>query len=178
VEVGGLRVTSVARTLADCAAGSDRNSFVSVVDSAINRGRFRSEDLPELAEQVRASRSSGAAAWLRLVDGRAESPSETRVRLVLTDAGLPPDDLQLLVLDDDGYPIARLDMAFRRGARRVGVEVDSGEHDRVRALYRDRDKHNALRGMGWDVRQVTARDAFRRPQYVVGQVRNGLGLPD
>lgn len=178
VGVGGLRVTSVARTLADCAGDGDRESFVSVVDSAINRERLRMDDLPALAERLRKSRCSAAVDWLRLVDGRAESPSETRVRLVLTDAGLAPDDLQLLVLDDVGWPIARLDMAYRRGARRVGIEVDSGEHDRVRALYRDRDKHNALRGMGWDVRQVTARDALRRPLYVVVQVRSALGLPD
>jgi hypothetical protein len=178
VTQGGLRLTSVVRTLADCAALLDRTAFVSIVDSAINRGRFPAEDLPLLAELVRAYRLSFAVSWLLLVDGRSESPSETVTRLVLTDAGLPPDDLQLLVRDDDGFPVARLDMAYRRGRRRVGVEVDSGEHDRVRALYRDRDKHNALRGLGWDVRQVTARDSHRRPQYVVVQVRDALGLPE
>ncbi len=58
----------------------------------------------------------------------------------------------------------------------MGLEVDSAEHDRVRALYRDREKHNALRGRGWDVRQVTARDVDRRPAYIIGQVRDALGM--
>jgi hypothetical protein len=116
VEMDGLRVTSVVRTLADCAAEADRESIVSVVDSAINRGRLGAEDLPALTQQLRASRCSFAVGWLRLVDRRAESPSETRVRLVLADAGLPPEELQLLVLDGSGHPIARLDMAHRRGA--------------------------------------------------------------
>ncbi len=111
-----------------------------------------------------------------MVDGRAESPSETRVRLVLSDGGLPPDDLQIIVRHPDGYPLARLDMGYKRRGRQVGIEVDSAEHARPRAVYRDRYKLNDLHGEGWDVRQVTNYDAHRRPRYVVYQAENALGL--
>lgn len=176
VEVRGLLVTSVGRTLADCARAADRVGYISIVDSALHKGLLQSNDLSILAEALCRSRCWEASRWLEMVDGRAESPSETRVRLVLSDAGIPPDDLQFVVREDDGWIVARLDMAYRRPARRVGLEVDSAEHDRVRALYRDREKHNALRALGWDVRQVTAFDAARRPAYVIGQVRDALGM--
>jgi very-short-patch-repair endonuclease len=106
----------------------------------------------------------------------AESPSESRVRLTLVDAGLAPDHLQYEVYTDGGFFVARLDIAFTRGGKKVGMEVDSGEHDRPKALYRDRDKLNALRSLGWDVRQVTQHDAFRRPGYVVQQVEQALSM--
>jgi hypothetical protein len=177
VYLDGLVVTSVLRTLADCVALLDRIGHLSVVDSALHQGLLTVDELDDLAGALRRTRCSGAARWLSLADGLSESPSETRVRIVLVDAGLPPDHLQYLVVGDDGYPIARLDIAYRRHGKRVGLEVDSSEHERPRALYRDRDKHNAFPALGWDVRHVTARDALRRPGYVVNQVREALGLP-
>jgi hypothetical protein len=172
VDVGGLSVTSPTRTLIDCAAMLDRADFVSVIDNALFQELIAPGDL----DGIRGLLRGDPVAWMDLVDGRSESPSETRVRLTLGDGGLPPDELQWVVLDEFGVKIARLDMGYRRQARRVGVEVDSAEHERPRALYRDREKHNALRGLGWDVRQFTGWDANRRPRYVIGQVRDALGL--
>ena len=67
-------------------------------------------------------------------------------------------------------------MAWIREGKKVALEVDSRYHDRIRALYRDREKLNTLRGMAWDVRQVTAWDGERRPKYVVRQVAQALGM--
>jgi hypothetical protein len=176
IQLGGLQVTSVLRTLADCAAVADRISWLSIVDSALYQKLLTADELGELADLLRRTRCADAARWLKLANGLAESPSETRVRIVLVDARLTPDHLQYVVIGDDGYPLARLDIAYRRNGKQVGLEVDSGEHDRPRALYRDRDKHNAMPALGWDVRHVIARDALRRPGYVVHQVRSALGL--
>ncbi|WP_261558740.1 endonuclease domain-containing protein [Frankia tisae] len=40
--------------------------------------------------------------WFDLVDGRAESPLESRLRLLLADADLPPPEVQWPVWDGDG----------------------------------------------------------------------------
>ena len=177
VLLDGLEVTSVVRTLADCASFADRISWISIVDSALHKKLLVIDELEYLSDLLRRGRCSHAVRWLGLVDGLSESPSETRVRVVLTDDGLPPDTLQLVVDGHGGYPIARLDIAYRRKGRKVGLEVDSSEHLRARALYLDRDKHNELSSLGWELRHVVARDAVRRPDYVVYQVRDALGLP-
>jgi hypothetical protein len=175
VEIGGLRVTSVQRTLRDCGELLARVPFVCLVDSALFQRLLVPDELSHLIERLRHRRVA-AARWACLADGRAESPSETRVRLVLGDADLLPDDLQIDVWTEGGFHVARLDMGWTRRRRKVGMEVDSAEHDRPRALYRDRDRLNALRGLEWDVRQVTADDSRRRPGYIVAQAKQALGL--
>jgi hypothetical protein len=176
VDLDGLKVTSVHRTLRDCGERLARIPFVCLLDNALNRQLISTEDAARLTEELQ-SRRRVASAWARLADRRSESPSETRVRLVLGDAGLLPDELQIDVWTEGGFHVARLDMGWVRRRRKVGMEVDSAEHDRPRALYRDRERLNALRGLDWDVRQVTAYDSRRRPGYIVAQARQALGLP-
>ncbi len=176
VDLDGLHVTSVRRTLRDCGEQLPRIPFVCLLDNAMNRRLISPEAASSLADELQ-SRRRVAGTWVRLADARSESPSETRVRLVLGDAGLLPDELQVDVWTEGGFHVARLDMGWTRGRRMVGMEVDSAEHDRPRALYRDRDRLNALRSVGWDVRQVTAWDSRRRPGYIVGQAKQALGLP-
>lgn len=176
VDLNGLKVTSLRRTLRDCAVQLARVPFVCLLDSGLNQGLLGVAELGLLADELR-SRRRIAGAWVDLADARAESPSETRVRLVLSDADLPPEELQIDVWTDSGFHVARLDMGWTRQRRKVGMEVDSAEHDRPRALYRDRERLNALRGLEWDVRQVTAWDSRKRPAYIVEQAKQALGLP-
>jgi hypothetical protein len=175
VDLDGLHVTSVHRTLRDCGERLSRMPFVCLLDNAMNRRLISTEDACRLADELQ-SRCRAASAWANQADARAESPSETRMRLVLGDADLLPDDLQIDVWTEGGFHVARLDMGWVRRRRKVRMEVDSAEHDRPRALYRDREKLNALRSLEWDVRQVTAYDSRRRPGYIVAQARQALGL--
>ena len=171
-DLDGLRVMTVHRALLDCARQLERTQFVSIVDNALNKRLLTLADVAVVANELR---NHPAAGWLRLCRLGAESPSETRVRLTLVDADLSPDHLQHDVYAYDGHHVARLDIAFTANGRKVGLEVDSGWHDLPKALYRDRERLNELRGEGWDVRQVTAYDASRRPGYIVQQVRQALG---
>ncbi|MDT5065614.1 MAG: hypothetical protein QOK02_1769 [Mycobacterium sp.] len=57
---------------------------------------------------------------LELMDGGAESPQETRTRLVLIGAGLRQPQTQIEVRDAGGYPFARVDMGWEE--YKVGVE--------------------------------------------------------
>jgi hypothetical protein len=175
VDLDGLLVTSVRRTLLDCGSQLARVPFVCLLDSALNKRLCSAEDAGLLADALRGRRRV-ASTWVDLADCRSESPSETRVRIVLRDADLPPDDLQIEVWTEGGFYVARLDMGYIRKRRKVGLEVDSAWHDRPRAPYRDREKLNALRELDWDVRQVTDWDSRRRPSYIVAQINQALGL--
>jgi hypothetical protein len=175
VEIDGLLVTSVRRTLIDCGTRLARDPFVCLLDSALNQRLCTTEDLGLIAQALQGKRRS-ASTWVALADGQSESTSETRVRLVLGDADLPPDELQIEVWTESGFHVARLDMGYVRKKRKVGVEVDSRWHDGPRAPYRDRDKLNALRDLDWDIRLVTDWDSRKRPKYIVAQVRQALGM--
>ena len=85
-----------------------------------------------------------------LVDGGAESPQETRTRLVLIDAGLPAPQTQIRVSDEYGDFVARIDMGYRD--LRVGIEYDGPQHwTDPEQRARDIDRHTALLDLGWAI---------------------------
>ncbi len=94
-----------------------------------------------------------------MIDGRAESPLETRLRLLLGDAGLLPDETQWPVHHPaTGEFIARLDFAWP--TLRLGIEADGvGPHSEPQALLRDRRSQNDLVRLDWEVLRFTWQDA-------------------
>ena len=63
---------------------------------------------------------------LDLMDGGAESPQETRTRLVLVGAGLPRPQTEIVVAGHFGRSFARIDMGYEEF--KVGVEYDGVQH--------------------------------------------------
>jgi hypothetical protein len=178
VDVDGIPATAPARTLADLVLGANRDDAVALMDAALHSGQV--EDL-EGASQA-ASRRHGsrrAGSWWMLADGRAESPLESRLRLLLTDGGLPPPGVQWPVMDRAGQVVARLDLAWPQ--RRLDVEADGAAvHSDPSALYRDRHRQNLLAGLGWTVLRFTWSDVERRPTAVLAAVAAALtaAVPD
>jgi Protein of unknown function (DUF559) len=172
-ELDRLRVTTVQRTLADMVLRTNREQAVAMLDAALNGGRISPEEIPAIRLMTRGRAGCGrSAGWWRLVDGRAESPLETRIRLLLLDAGHEPEALQWLV-EDRGTPVARLDLAWP--SRRLALEADGAEpHQRPEALYRDRIRQNALVTLGWRVLRFTWDDALHQPAWIIDQVRRYL----
>lgn len=168
-----LRITTVQRTLADLVLRTNREQAVAVLDAALNGGRISPDDIPAIWLMTRGRAGcQRAAGWWRLVDGRAESPLETRIRLLLVDAGHGPEALQWPV-EDRGAVVARLDLAWP--SRRLALEADGAEpHSQPEALYRDRARQNALVALGWRVLRFTWDDALHRPERIVEQVRRHL----
>ncbi|KUP96865.1 hypothetical protein [Thermobifida cellulosilytica] len=104
---GALRVTTPQRTLRDVLLGTDRDTAVCLLDSALNQGLVRAAELPALAA-ANAGRpgSLPSRPWWTLADGRARSPLETRIRLVCVDGGVPPDSLRHPFHDARGRLVA------------------------------------------------------------------------
>jgi very-short-patch-repair endonuclease len=101
-----------------------------------------------------------------LSNALAESPMETRIRLALHFAGLPPPVLQ--------HPVGpyRLDMAYPE--LMVAVEYDGRDHlDPDRAL---RDLHRAtyLGRLGWIVLRFRAAVVLGQPRWLAATVRDTL----
>ncbi|WP_433710685.1 hypothetical protein ACQP2U_30880 [Nocardia sp. CA-084685] len=158
VQIGDLRVTTVARTIVDLARTVPFEQAVVVGDGALRLGRT---SRAELAEQLlRARGRPGCPAARRVIDfldGRAESPGESRSRVVLCTAGLPTPELQPTILDINGGFVARVDFLFP--ALGVIGEFDGmiKYHNNSRPgspesiVIAEKLREDALRALGWAV---------------------------
>ena len=91
------------------------------------------------------------------MDAGAESPQETRVRLLLIRAGFPRPETQIPVYDQYGQLVAVLDMGWRDVM--VGVDYEGEHHWRTRREFgRGIRRHDAVTGLGWIDIRVTAED--------------------
>ncbi|MGY1601258.1 hypothetical protein [Geodermatophilus sp. SYSU D00815] len=115
-------VTTVARTLVDCAREWPLWDSVVAMDAAIQLGK-----VTRVAVQAAVLAGShwvgigNAGRALSLADGRAESPLETRARLALLAEGLPLPELQVEIHDGDRF-VGRVDAWYDDAA--VAVELD------------------------------------------------------
>ncbi|MEU9507518.1 DUF559 domain-containing protein [Micromonospora sp. NPDC048170] len=157
---GGLPVTTPLRTAFDLGRQAPRDEALVAVDALLHRRVLK---LPALSAYANIRRRWPGLPLLRevlaLAEPLSESPMETRLRLLLLDAGLPPPVAQHDVLDARGRFVGRVDLAWP--ALRVAVEYD-GDHHRERVHFRqDVARLNALRAAGWIVLRFTADDVLR-----------------
>ena len=157
VTLDGMPVTSPARTAFDIGRRTtSRLQAVQRLDALTNATDVKPAEVEAVIAQ-----HSGARGLLRLrrvlplVDGGAESPQETRSRLVLIDAGLPKPQTQIKVLDDYGGFVARIDLGYRH--LQVGIEYDGPQHwTDAEQRDRDIDRYSALLDLGWTIVRVSS----------------------
>jgi hypothetical protein len=175
VEIAGLNVTSPERTALDLARHLPRDLAVRHLDALANATAVKEADVLVLGERYRRLRGiSRARTALALMDGGAQSPRETWLRLVLIDDGLPAPRTQIMV--SDGDKVAYLDMGYDEP--KVGLDYDGRQH----MTDRDRYVHDIGRGelidqQGWIGLHVVAEhsrrfilhrvyEAFTRRRYI------------
>lgn len=179
VDVRGIATTSPVRTLADLVPRLSRPEALAALDSALAAGVVDRGGLREARSRCCGRRGSRAVEDLwDLADPRAESVLESRARLVCVEGGVPPDDLQVVVMTPDGHVVARGDIGFRRRRRRgrglLLLECDGREvHSAPEALFRDRWRANALVALGIDVIRCTWADVLH-PARLVAMVEAAL----
>lgn len=178
--VGGVPVTTEARTLLDLAGILAPAELERVLDDALSRGLSLARIRWAL---VRAGGRGkrGSRELRRLLDARTprelhlESPLETRLfRLIRADQ-LPPPHAQFTV-KEKGRTVARVDFAYPE--HRIAIETDGWLwHSSRQAWQRDRVRRNELTNLGWRVLQVTSEDVKHRPEAVISNVRRLLAEP-
>jgi hypothetical protein len=106
--------------------------------------------------------------------GHPETNLEDDFLTIVVDHGLPEPRLQVDIFDDDGF-IARVDAIW--GPQMVIGEVDSDWfHTAPLDVEADELRDKRLRALGYDVERFSEHQIRRRPQYVVGVLREKLGL--
>ena len=156
--LAGVPVTSLERTVVDCARMLTEPQALVIADSALRLGA----DPRRMAEVVReASGKRGvkrARLVLELADGRSESPGETLVRWIAHFYGLPP--LTPIVRVDTRGGAFEVDLAWPE--LKVAVEFDGevkfsgGEYgDPEERRRAQQARAQMLRDAGWIVVSVT-----------------------
>jgi hypothetical protein len=156
--LGGVKVTTSARTALDLACRYPVAKAVAAIDALARATDLKMADVDLLAERYRGRRGiRRARIALSLVDAGAESPRETWLRLLLIRAGFPPPQTQIPVYDEYGQLVAVLDMGWENV--KLAVEYDGDHHwtDR-RQFNKDIRRAEALTELGWIDVRVTAED--------------------
>ena len=170
----GIRTTAPVRTGFDLARRSRLEDAVVAIDALLMHCKLTLGEIAAYADAGRASWHgvSRVATVLSLAAVGAESPMESRLRLVLARGGLPSPALQHQVWNNAGTCVARLDLAYVDA--RLGIEYDGECHWEPRAVRKDLLRQNALRALSWTLLRFTAEDVLRHPQRLVTQVRAAL----
>ena len=173
VVVRGMSCTTPERTAFDIGRTLHVDTAVPILDALMRATRLKAANVLVLADGrpghrgVRRLREAVA-----LADPGAESPQESRLRLLLCRAGVPRPETQIEFRDDYGAPRIRIDMGWPQW--RVAVEYDGVQHwaDRRQRSW-DIERIAILEAMGWTVIRVSA-EMLDRPNVIVERVTTKL----
>ena len=167
----GLRTTSLLRTLSDITRNLTLLEAVVIVDLALHARLIKRSELSKWADRSAGRKGVGAMRRvLEFAEAGAESPMETRLRMLLVLNGLPRPEVQVTIRDEAGSIIGRPDLFYRE--QRLGLEYD-GETHRF-SLVEDNRRQNRLLLADVRLLRFTGSDVLRRAEGVVIQVRNAL----
>lgn len=173
--VDGMAVTSPARTAFDIGRRtSSRLRALQRLDALANATGVGVAEVETVIVAHRGARNlNRLRRVLPLVDRGAESPQETRTRLVLIDAGLPRPETQIVVRGEYGEFVGRIDMGYRD--LKVGIEYDGQQHwTDPQQRQHDIDRQVALADAGWVIIRVSAELLRYREATLIGRVRDAM----
>ncbi|MGY5882916.1 hypothetical protein [Modestobacter lacusdianchii] len=162
----GVPVTTPERTAVSLGADRPLDEAVVLIDQLAAAGLVDVGGVRTLAAATTGRGCRRARAAAALADGLAGSPQETRLRLLLHRAELPPPVAQHSVYDGRVF-VARVDFAWPE--RRLALEYDGLWHAEPGQFATDRRRLNRLLAAGWRVLFVTAAD-LHRPEQLIARI--------
>jgi very-short-patch-repair endonuclease len=164
--IDGVPVTTAVRTAFDCARLLHGVERVVVVDAMAHARLVAIDDIRAYVAGKRRLRNlRRAETLLDICDEAAESPMESRLRVLLIGHGMCPQS-QIEVRDAHGRFVGRLDLGFPDV--KVGVEYDGADHwDRRK---HDNRRRARIREQGWVVLVYSSEDYYDSPRALVDEV--------
>lgn len=158
VRIGGMPVTTVARTVLDLACTLPLNEAVAAGDAALRTGCSARSIHDALDRVGRRAGIRAARRAVSLLDGRSESPAESWSRVLLAEHGVPAPVPQLEVFDGLGELVGRADFGWPEqrtlgefdGKVKYGRTLHAGG-DLEEVLWYEKQREDALRACGWEV---------------------------
>ena len=160
--IGGVPVTSLARTVGDISRTRAFREAVVVADAVLRR-RLPRDEL--LAVARRCHSWPGGPAALRVAefaDGRADGPLESITRVAYAEQGLPAPETQVEVWSPTGEFLGLVDFLWRE--QRVVGEADGlGKYSAPLSLQKEKLREEALRTCGLEVVRNVWDDVWQAP---------------
>jgi hypothetical protein len=164
-----MRVTTPARTWLDCAALIPQDHLLAMGDALYAKDLAERAELHEMLRWGVGRRGIvNARTILPILDGRSESPGESRLRYLIWKAGLPIPEVNPEIFVR-GVFLARLDLAYR--AARLAVEYDGDWHGYT--VAEDEARRARLRMAGWQV-IIAHKEDLDEPFELLLRIRNHL----
>lgn len=169
----GIPMATPARAGLDLGRHLPRDDAVAALDSLAAATGVTAEEILELSHRYKGSRGARRCREaVGLMDAGAQSPQETKLRLILIDKGFPRPQTQIAVIDDDGYVFAYLDMGWQH--LKIAVEYDGEHHRTDDAQYRwDAKRLRKIMAKGWIHIRVIKGD---RPREIATWVKRAFEL--
>jgi AbiEi antitoxin C-terminal domain len=167
---GAVPLLSPEATALELAGRTPLEDAVIAVDRLTAHGPADLLRVRGLADSASGAGSRRARAACALADGLAESPQETRLRLLVGSSELPPPVAQFRVYDSARF-VARVDFAWPE--QQVALEYDGLWHGDPAQFARDRQRLNGLSAAGWRVVFVTAAD-LHHPGQLIARIAGAL----
>lgn len=176
IDVAGIPVTTVERTLLDCAAILPRLILAKGLDSAIRQDLTTVDAVYDLLVDKggRGVKGTKQLRWVigeRLHDTATGSGSEFELLYHMQMAFLPRPELQFPLFPVNGRRVPD----FYWPDKKKAVEVDGIDaHSSADKLDDDLKRQNELMDMGIELRRFSAREIRHNPKGVVAQIRQFL----
>ena len=166
-EIDDMAVGCPQRAAYDLGRHLPRDAAVAHLDALARATGLAAEHVSPLLERYKGARHiRRLRTAIDLMDGGAQSPKETWLRLLLIDAGYPRPTTQIPVTDEFGYEFAYLDMGWAE--EMIAVEYDGDQHrtDREQWVW-DTKRLRKILDRGWYHVKVIAGD---RPDDILARV--------
>ncbi|MFB4318414.1 hypothetical protein [Actinomadura sp. 21ATH] len=171
---GGWRVVKPERLFLELAHALDRFDLIAAGDQMLRRGHTTIDRLTGFLHGCDRRRGvKRARDAVPLLDGRADSPPESRARILLTDAGLPRPVVNQDVVNAWGIWLARPDLSYPE--LKIAIQYEGGHHQSDPAQYAyDIERDGRLIDEGWTVIRLDKNTLYNHPEIFVARIRRAL----
>ncbi|MFA1538580.1 DUF559 domain-containing protein [Actinomadura monticuli] len=168
------RVIGPERLFLELAASVPRIDLIIAGDHMLRRQVSTRELLNAFLEDCHRRRGVRKAKLaMPHLEPRSDSPPETRLRMLIVDAGLPRPVANQDVCNDWGVWLARPDLSYP--AVKIAIEYEGLHHQQNYDQYsRDIERDGRMIDDGWIVIRVNKDGLFRNPRQVVNRIRKAL----
>ena len=174
VTIDGMDCTCVERTCYDIGRRQPLDTGIIRIDALLKATRVPVDQVMLIEQRYPGARGiRRLRTALALVDSGAESPQETRLRLLLVRSGLPRPTTQIPV--HHGPVRRRIDLGWPEW--HVGVEYDGEQHwTSPRQHADDIERLEFLAAHGWTIVRVSATQLRYQQAAIVARVRKALEI--
>jgi hypothetical protein len=169
IVVGGMPVTTKARTLLDCAAVMPSDAFETLLQNAVTSGLIKVEAMYAIVDHrggrgVDGTTATRAALSGGLVDEKIQKKLELLVARIIDGARVPKPERQYELICRDGRQVF-LDNAW--ADRKIAVEaLGMRWHGNVRQAAKTRARARSITASGWDLYEYGWYEATETPDEI------------